>query len=124
MGAQENKKTAQAAYAAFSDGDAETAMANIDDSIEWKARGNNKLTGTYRGKQAVGELWGKFMSTDFVTQPHDFIAEDDKVVVLTTVHLGGEDHESCDVMTYNPQGKLVGFDTLADATAANRVFVS
>jgi ketosteroid isomerase-like protein len=124
MGAQENKKTAQAAYAAFSAGDADTAMATIDDSIEWKARGNNTLTGTYRGKKAVGELWGKFMKTDFRTKPHDFIAEDDKVVVLTTVHLGDEDYESCDVMTYNHQGKLVGFDTLADATAANRVFVS
>jgi ketosteroid isomerase-like protein len=124
MGAQENKKTAQAAYAAFSDGDAETAMVNIDDSIEWTARGANALTGTYRGKKAVGELWGKFMESDFRTRPHDFIAEDDKVVVLTTVHLGDEDYESCDVMTYNPQGKLVGFDTLADATAANRVFAS
>jgi ketosteroid isomerase-like protein len=124
MGAQENKKSAQAAYAAFCDGDAETAMVNIDDSIEWTARGDNTLTGTYRGKKAVGELWAKFMQSDFRTRPHDFIAEDDKVVVLTTVHLGGEDHESCDVMTYNPQGKLVGFDTLADATAANRVFAS
>jgi ketosteroid isomerase-like protein len=124
MGAQENKKTAQAAYAAFSDGDAGTAMVNIDDAIEWKARGDNTLTGTYRGKKAVGELWGKFMASDFRTQPHDFIAEDDKVVVLTTVHLGGEDYESCDVMTYNAEGKLVGFDTLADATAANKVFAS
>lgn len=124
MGAQENKKTAQAAYAAFSAGDAETAMVNIDDAIEWKTRGDNTLTGTYRGKKAVGELWGKFMSSDFRTKPHDFIAEDDKVVVLTTVHLGGKEHESCDVMTYNAEGKLVGFDTLADATAANRVFVS
>jgi ketosteroid isomerase-like protein len=124
MGAQENKKTAQAAYAAFSAGDAETAMANIDDSIEWKARGDNTLTGTYQGKKAVGELWGKFMKTDFRTQPHDFIAEDEKVVVLTTVHLGDVDYESCDVMTYNAEGRLVGFDTLADATAANRVFAS
>jgi ketosteroid isomerase-like protein len=124
MGAQENKKSAQAAYAAFSDGDAERAMLNIDDSIEWKTRGDNTLTGTYRGKKAVGELWGKFTTSDFRTQPHDFIAEGDKVVVLTTVHLGDEDYESCDVMTYNAEGKLVGFDTLADATAANRVFAS
>jgi hypothetical protein len=40
------------------------------------------------------------------------------------VHLGDEDYESCDVMTYNAEGKLVRFDTLADATAANRVFAS
>jgi ketosteroid isomerase-like protein len=124
MGAQENKKTAQAAYAAFSAGDADAAMVNIDDSIVWNTRGDNTLTGTYQGKKAVGELWGKFMKTDFRTRPHDFIAEDDKVVVLTTVRLGGKDQESCDVMTYNAEGKLVGFDTLADATTANRVFAS
>jgi len=122
MGAQENKKSAQDAYAAFSDGDAETAMANIDESIEWTARGDNALTGTHRGKQAVGELWGRFMSTDFRTEPHEFVADGDKVVVLTTVHLGGETIESADVMTYNAEGKLVAFDTRADATVANRVF--
>ena len=90
MGAQENKQAAQDAYAAFSSGDAEGAMRNIDDSIEWTVRGDNALTGTYNGKQAVGELWGKFMSKDFRTEPHDFVADGDKVVVLTTVHLDGE----------------------------------
>jgi hypothetical protein len=38
MGAQENKQTAQDAYAAFGSGDAEGAMHSIDDSIEWVAR--------------------------------------------------------------------------------------
>jgi ketosteroid isomerase-like protein len=122
MGAQENKQSAQAAYSAFSNGDAEGAMANIDESIAWTARGDNELTGTYNGKQAVGELWGKFMSKDLRSEPHDFVAEGNKVVVLTTVHLGGETTESADVMTYNPDGKLIAFDTLADATAVNRVF--
>ena len=124
MGAQENKQTAQAAYAAFSRGDAEGAMANIDDSIAWTVRGDNALTGTHDGKQAVGELWGRFMSTDFRTEPHDFIADGDKVVVLTTVHLDGETNEGADVLTYNAGGKLVAFDTLSDPTIANRVFAT
>jgi uncharacterized protein len=122
MGAQENKKSAQDAYAAFSGGDAEGAMRNIDDSVEWTVRGDNALTGTYNGKQAVGELWGKFMSKDFRTEPHDFIADGDKVVVLTTIHLGAEEFEDADVLTYNADGKLVAFESLADATVANRVF--
>jgi uncharacterized protein len=123
MGAQENKQTAQAAYAAFSRGDAEGAMSNIDDSIEWTVRGDNALTGTHKGKQAVGELWGKFLSSGFRTEPHDFIADGDKVVVLTTAHLDGETLESADVLLYNSMGKLVAFDTLGDPTTANRVFV-
>lgn len=122
MGMQENKQAAQDAYAAFSSGDAEGAMRNIDDSIEWTVRGDNALTGTYNGKQAVGELWGKFMSKDFRTEPHDYIAEGDKVVVLTTVHLDGESIEDADVLTYNGAGQLVAFDTLADEAVPNRVF--
>lgn len=122
MGAQENKQATQDAYAAFSKGDAEGAMSNIDDSIKWTVRGDNALSGTHEGKQAVGELWGKFMSKSFSTDPHDFIAEGDKVVVLTTVQLDGETVEGADVLTYNGDGKLVAFDTLADEAVPNRVY--
>lgn len=122
MGAQENKQTAQAAYAAFGKGDAEGAMRNIDDSIEWTVRGDNALTGTHRGKQAVGELWAKLVNTGFRTDPHEFLADGDKVVVLTTAHLDGDTVESADVLVYNDAGKLVAFDTLGDPKATNRVF--
>jgi uncharacterized protein len=122
MGAQENKQTAQAAYAAFSGGDTEGAMRDIDDSIEWTVRGENTLTGTHKGKQAVGELWGKLAGTGFRTAPHHFVAEGNKVVVLTTVQLDGDTGESADVLTYDGNGKLVAFDTLGDPTATNRVF--
>jgi hypothetical protein len=43
-------------------------------------------------------------------------------VVLTTNHLEGETIESADVLTYNGNGKLVRFDTLADETVTDRVF--
>ncbi len=124
MGAQENKQTSEDAYKAFGNGDAEGAMQNMDVSIVWTVRGDNALTGTYNGKQEVGELWGKFLSKSFSTQPHDFIADGDKVVILTTVTLEGETVESADVSTYNAEGKLVAFDTLGDPTIVNRVFAS
>jgi ketosteroid isomerase-like protein len=122
VGAQENKQTARDAYAAFSGGDAAGAMQNIDDSIEWVARGDNALTGTYKGKQAVGELWAKLVGKGFRTQPHDFIADGEKVVVLTTISLDGEAMESADVLTYNGSGMLVAFDALSDPKAVNRSF--
>ena len=124
MAAQENKQSAKDAYAAFSSGDAEGAMRDIDDSIEWTVRGDNALSGTYNGKQEVGELWGKFMTKDFTNTPHDFIAEGDKVIALTTVQLEGETIEGADVLTYSAEGKLVAFDTLADEAVPNRVFAS
>ncbi len=122
MSAQENKQAAQAAYAAFGKGDAEGAMSDIDDSIQWTVRGDNALTGTYSGKQAVGELWTKLVNTGFRTDPHEFLADGNKVVVLTTAHLDGETVESADVLTYDNAGKLVAFDTLGDPKATNRVF--
>src|ERR1700691_4783951 len=122
MSAQENKQTAQAAYAAFGKGDAEGAMSNIDDSIQWTVRGDNALTETHSGKQAVGELWAKLVNTGFRTDPHEFLADGNKVVVLTTAHLDGETVESADVLTYDNAGKLVAFDTLGDPKATNRVF--
>jgi ketosteroid isomerase-like protein len=97
-------------------------MRDIDDSIEWIVRGDNAMTGTYKGKQAVGELWGKYTSKDFRTEPHDFIADGDKVVVLTTVHLEGEAIEEADVLTYNGDGKLIRFEAIADETVPNRVY--
>ena len=122
MSAQENKQAAQDAYAAFGTGDAEGAMRNIDDSIEWTVRGDNALTGTYNDKQAVGKLWTEFMSKGFRSSPHDFVAEGDKVVVLTTVQLDDESIESADVLTYNDDSRLIAFETLGDAKVADRVF--
>ena len=124
MGAQENKQAAEEAYRAFSNGDGEAAMKNMDDSIEWKVRGDNALTGTYNGKEAVAELWGKFLSKEFSTQPHDFIADGDKVVVLATVTLEGESNEDADVLTYNDEGKLIAFDSIGDTALGDRVFAA
>ena len=122
MGAQENKQTAREAYAAFGRGDAAGAMEKIDDSVRWIVRGDNALTGTYTGKQEVGEFWGQLAGKGFRSEPHDFVAEDDTVVVLTTVELDGETAEAADVLTYDVNGMLVSFDTLSDETVPNRVF--
>ena len=67
------------------------------------AEGDNALTGTYNGKQAVAGLWGEFGSKDFRTEPHDTV-------------------ESADIPTYSGTGRLVAFDTRADAKLADRVF--
>ena len=122
MGAQENKQVTEDAYRAFANGDAAGAMENMDDSVVWTARGDSALTGTYTGKQEIGELWGQLAGKSFSTAPHDFIADGDKVVVLTTVTLEGESTEDADVLTYNAEGKLIAFDSLGDPTVGNRVF--
>ena len=122
MSAQQNKQNAQDAYAAFGNSDAEGAMRDLDDSIAWTEHGDNALTGTHDGKQAVGELWGKLMRKDFRTTPHGFVAEGDKVVVLTTRELAGKTTEGADVLTFNDDGKLITFEALGDTAQMDRVF--
>jgi ketosteroid isomerase-like protein len=122
MSAQNNRQSAEDAYRAFGEGDAAGAMQNIDDSIVWTARGDSSVSGTYRGKEEVAQLWAKLAEKGLRTEPHDFIADKDKVVVLTTVSLDGESDEAADVLTYDNQGKLIAFDQLGDPAIANRVF--
>ena len=122
MSAQENKQHAEAAYRAFNEGDAAGAMANMDEGVVWTVGGDNSLTGTYRGKEEIGGLWAKLAEKGLSTEPHDFIADGDKVVVLTTAAIDGESNEAADVLTFNGEGRLVGFEQIGDPSIGNRVF--
>lgn len=122
MSAQANKETAEAAYRAFADGDPVAAMANMDDGVVWTAGGDSALTGTYEGKEEVAKLWARLGEKGLKTEPHDFVADGDKVVVLTKVTLDGESEEAADVLTYDERGKLIAFETLGDPAIVNRLY--
>jgi len=122
MSAQANKEAAEAAYRAFADGDAAGAMENMDDGVVWTARGHSSVSGTYEGKEEVAGLWAKLGEKGLKTEPHDFIADGDKVVVLTKFTLNGESDEAADVLTYDAEGKLIAFDQLGDPSIADGVF--
>jgi hypothetical protein len=122
MSADENKQQAEAAYKAFNEGDAAGAMANMDVGVVWTVGGDNSLTGVYTGKEEIGGLWAKFAEKGLKTEPHDFVADGDKVVVLTTAGMDGESAEAADVLTFNDGGKLIGFEQIGDPAIGNRVF--
>ena len=122
MSAQANKEATEAAYRAFAAGDAAGAMENMDDGIVWTARGDSSISGTYRGKEEVGSLWAKLAEKGLESEPHDFIADGDKVVVLTKVTLDGEADEAADVLTFDGEGRLVAFDQLGDPAVVNRLY--
>jgi hypothetical protein len=96
-------------------------MRDIDDSIAWTEGGDNALMGPTTASGPWGAA-GKVIGEGFRTSPHDFVAEGNKVVVLTTRELGGEATEGADVLTFNDAGKLVTFEALGDATQHDRVF--
>jgi ketosteroid isomerase-like protein len=122
MEATVNKQAAVNGYAAFGAMDPEGAMKDISDSIEWVVGGDNALTGTFRGKEEVGEFWMKLVEKGFTTTPKEFIADGNKVVVLCDVELNGERSESADVLSYDEDGKLVRFQTFGDDAVLDRAF--
>jgi ketosteroid isomerase-like protein len=122
MSAEDNKQAARRGYDAFAKGDAEAAMADISDSIEWVVGGDNAVTGTYNGKAEVGGLWGQLVGQGFRNQPREFLGDGDKVVVLVTNTIGAETVDSVNVLSYDADGKLVRFENFGGETVMNRVF--
>jgi uncharacterized protein len=122
MSAEDNKQAAKDGYAAFSAGDAEGAMANISDSVEWVVGGDNAATGTYNGKQEVGGFWAQLGEKSFQTNTREFIAEGDKVIVLTTRSVGGDQRDGVDVLTYDDGGQLVKFEAFGGEDLLDKTF--
>lgn len=122
MEATINKQAAVNGYAAFGAMDAEGAMKEISDSVEWVVGGDNALTGTYRGKEQVGELWMKFLEKGFRTTPREFIAEGNKVVAICDIELDGETSESADLLTFDDEGRVIRFQTFGEDSRLDRAF--
>ncbi|HEY1775149.1 MAG TPA: nuclear transport factor 2 family protein [Solirubrobacteraceae bacterium] len=123
MGAQENLEAAKRGYAAFAAGDAAAAMAEMVDDIEWVTPGNSAVGGTVRGKQALGEQWGKILQKGFTTNPQYWFADGDRVVVLVHhTYDGGEESDAADVLTFNADGNLVKFQSAGDTALLERIY--
>jgi len=123
MAGEENLEKTKRAYAAFSSGDAEGAMQDLADDIEWITPGKSAISGTVRGKQEVGALWGKFLEQGFKTSPQYWFADDERVVVLTRVTVAGEEADEADVLTFR-DGKVVRFQSASDTALLERVYGS
>jgi uncharacterized protein len=123
MAGEENVETAKRGYAAFASGDAAAAMENIADDIEWIVPGNSAISGTYRGKQEVGEFWGKLAEKDFQVEPQFWFSDEDRVVALVHQTIAGEHSDAADVLTYR-DGRLVKFQSAGDTALMERIFGS
>ena len=121
MAGEQNLESAKRAYAAFQAGDAAGAMLNMADDVEWITPGNSTVSGTRRGKQAVGELWAKFAEKNFKTSPQYWFSDDERVVVLTHITIDGGEADSADVITFR-DGKVVKFQTAGDTALLEKIF--
>lgn len=118
MSAEENLSRVKKAYAAFAAGDAAAAMA---DDVEWIVPGNSTVSGTYRGKQEVGAFWAVLATHSFTTDPEHFLADEERVIVLTRTTSDGKSADQIDVLTMR-DGKTVKFQSAADTALQEQIF--
>jgi ketosteroid isomerase-like protein len=123
MSKDQNIETLNKGYAAFSSGDAEGAMRDLADDIEWIEPGKSVLSGTYHGKAEVAEFFAKISEKGFTTTPNRFIADGDEVVVLSDVRVGDETAHSADLYTFR-DGKAVRAENFSDTAMMERVYGS
>jgi uncharacterized protein len=121
MSKDQNIEILNKGYAAFSSGDAEGALRDLDDNIEWVEPGNYTLSGTYHGKGEVGQLFAGIAEHSFITTPTRFIADGDEVVVLTDVTIEGESSRGADVFTFRDD-KIVKVESFLDTAVMERVY--
>jgi uncharacterized protein len=123
MSASENKAATQAAYQAFANADIDGATKDLADDIEWIVPGASTISGTYRGKDEVIQLFITLAGKSFQTEPEHFIAEGDHVVVLTRTTADGQRSEQADVLTFR-DGKVVKFQAAGDTALQERIWGS
>ena len=121
MSTSQNVETAKKGYAAFAAGDIETVLSVYDDDVEFVVPGNSTVSGTYRGKAELTELFAKVAEQSFAITPSRFLADDDVVVVLSQVSAGGESGLQADAFTYR-DGKIVKVQNYGDTALFERVF--
>lgn len=122
MSAESNKQAAMDGYENFGKGDVESAMAQISDSIEWVVGGDNAVTGIYRGKEELAGFWWKLAEKSFEVEPGEFLADGNKVMVMAKDRVGVSEVRTVDVLTYNDEGELIGFETFGGNALLDEVF--
>lgn len=119
----DNVARLQAAYAAFGQGDIPAVLETMTDDVEWIIPGTADLplTGTQRGKQAVGAWFGRLAATiEFERfEPYQLLGEADTVVALLHVAArwrqsgGRTEADEVHVFTYR-DGKMARFQAFQD----------
>ena len=126
MSEQQNIDVVRQTYSAFGRGDLDGILALLDPDVAWRTPGPPDLptAGMRRGVNAVREFFGKLLNTFEITnfEPKDFLAQDDKVVVLGTslerVKATGNAIEFRWVHVFTIRnGRIVAFEEPADVSA-------
>ena len=104
-------------YELFSKGDMEGYFDTCDDNIVFTLPGDeHPLSGIYKGKQAMLEVFAKIPETwdNFKVEPEFMIAEGNKVFTKVNAKADGMDTIFGHYAEYSDEGKLIHFMTFDD----------
>ncbi len=131
MSIEANVSTVQEAYEKFGSGDIKGLVALLADDITWKVPEieNAAFAGQRNGHDEVTEFFSLLVEAEEMTrfEPLEFIAQDDKVVVLgesaATVASTGKSYQTDWVHVFHMRdGKIASFLEFFDNAAASRAF--
>ena len=105
MSAHPNAQRLREGYVAFAKGDFAGLDELFDENIRWNQTGRSQLAGTYEGRAAVYEMFGRLMQVtegSFATEPTTVLADDETGVAVcrTTGHRGDVRAEITDVHVF------------------------
>ena len=121
MSTSQNVETAKKGYAAFAEGDLETVLSLYDDDVEFVLPGNSTVSGTYRGKAELTDMFTKLAEQSLTITPSRFLADGDVVVVLSQITAGGESAPTADAFSFR-DGKILKARDFGDTAMFERVY--
>jgi ketosteroid isomerase-like protein len=127
---QRNIELTRKGYAAFNSGDVETVMDLLAEKVVWHVFGNGPLAGDHDGKQAVMELFGRYLELldSQSTEVHDILANDKHTVVMATLRLSRKgqsvEHKVTDVIHPDAEGRVEEFWRFFDDQGKADAFIS
>ena len=124
-----NAKAIETGYKAFGAGDMETVASLLDENCEWVNGGNNEITGTYHGREAILEMFakiGQVTNNSFRTEVNQVVANNAGCATSTTVtgEAGGETVTvECIDCIEMKDGKITHWNQIPTSWAAlNKIF--
>ena len=115
-------------YAAFGSGDMAKLTELFADDVVWHVPGNNLISGTHSGRDAVFAAFAKttqLTSGSFKIELHDVVANDEHAVALTRAKASREGRtlDSADIDVYHVKdGKVTEMWSFSEDSAANDAF--
>ena len=131
MSEHENRQLVEQAYANFKAGDIPTLLQSMSEDITWQLPEveNVPFSGKRQGRDAVGKFFLTLASLQDARlfEPHEFIAQGDKVVVLGhyvwEVKASRRTYESDFAHVFTVRGgQTVAFHEYTDTAAAAKAF--